>query len=185
MVCGNVHHQDLFWWLCWCLSGLHPWHRKKSSTSKTNFCSRASIGKNNNKDCSISGDWLHNDTRRNTGSDSDEETFFIQWRLLPESRCSSKLTTIFTFLWKRQTTTRLTFCVSTSVRPIMLIKLFFLTDCGEVQDSTLRPCLTDCSVSQPEQELYNCLLWFVGCQILISKLVYLTCSCGSHSHIRS
>lgn len=26
---------------------------------------------------------------------------------------------------------------------------------------------------------------FVGYQILISKLVYLTCSCGSHSHIRS
>lgn len=119
-------------------------------------------------------------------SDSDEETFFIHWRLLPKSRCSSKLTTIFfAFLWERQSTTRLTFCVSTSVRPIMLIKLFFLPDRGEVQDSTLRPCLRDCSVSQPEQELYNCLLWFVGCQILISKLVYLTCSCGSHSHIRS
>lgn len=62
---GNIHHQDLLWWFCWCLFSLHPRHLKKSSTSKTNFCSRASIGKNNNKDRSIPGDWLHNDTRRN------------------------------------------------------------------------------------------------------------------------
>lgn len=67
---------------------------------------------------------------------------------------------------------------------------FFYQTFGEIQDYRLCPLpeRLECMAVKTgpfKMRLKILLLCFVGCQILISKLVYLTCSCGSHSHIRS